>query len=158
MKIKLFEDFINKTSIIFLDLDGTINLYNKYFSKSGNFYKHAINILNNIIKETNCDIVISSNWRYDYTLDGLKDLFKKNKIIKMPIDTTEKSEGKVDIDNIYTVRAKEILNYVKEHNIKNWIAIDDYELKLPKNNFVKTDKKLGITEKGKYEEIINKLK
>ncbi len=68
-----------KINVLFLDHDGVICLpdqwgrrsegsleIDKYFDK---FDKKSIKILNEIIEKTNCEIVISSDWRFHCKID-----------------------------------------------------------------------------------------
>ena len=57
--------------VVFLDFDGVINI--KDFSEL-KFDSNCIKNLNKIIKQTNADVVISSAWRNNYTLDELQEL------------------------------------------------------------------------------------
>jgi len=58
------------------------------------------------------------------------------------------------------MRAKEILQYCQEHQaeIETWVAIDDLDLNLPANNFVKTNTEFGLSEAGILEQVIKNLK
>lgn len=140
-------------NIIFLDIDGVLNCQQAF--KEGNckyidwkcgfghhmsFYHPSKQLLNNLIKETNADIVISSTWRKS----GIKWL---NMVWE-----EEKMEGKIIgitpslhfNPNISIPRGMEIqywlnqegfrhinwseneqLKYMKESNISNYIIIDD---------------------------------
>ncbi len=82
--------------ILFLDIDGVLL---PQFKNDGHFLyddqmlerfpKNCINALNHILTETNCEIVISSDWRRYFNLSKLIDIFKINGIIKSPIDVTD---------------------------------------------------------------------
>ena len=98
--------------IIFLDHDGVICLSNnwgsrfkkmkKFYKKSsiimnGNhpieiryddFDKKAVNTLNNIIKNTDAEIVISSDWRLSSTIEEMGKYYENQGIIKRPIGFT----------------------------------------------------------------------
>ena len=79
--------------ILFLDHDGVICLarqwgkrYTKKSKKRGDifdpFCTKAIKVLNNIIDETNCEIVVSSDWRLHCDLEYMKNLYLKRGIKK----------------------------------------------------------------------------
>jgi hypothetical protein len=52
------------------------------------FDKKAVRILNEIILETDCEIVVSSDWRAHATLDELGDYYLQQGIVKRPVDFT----------------------------------------------------------------------
>jgi hypothetical protein len=52
-----------------------------------NFNK-TLKVLNQILIETDVEIVVSSDWRFSCTLDEMKELFRKYGVVKEPIDYT----------------------------------------------------------------------
>ena len=160
--------------ILFLDHDGVICLAtewgNRFKNKEGldglfdRFNQKAIGVLNEIIDETDCEIVISSDWRFHATLSQMQQLYKERGIGKSPIDFTRsdldwKSFINTDRDReLEVTRVAEINSYVVEHKIEKWVAVDDMDLsKL--NNFVQTPRsKEGIKQVGIKEKIIKFLK
>jgi len=100
--------------VLFLDNDGVICLSNnwggrtkkwaKYRSENpdssrekkdapvsvrfDDFDKKAIKILNEIIEQTGCEIVVSSDWKLHANLEELGDYYESQGIIKRPIATT----------------------------------------------------------------------
>jgi len=144
-------------SILFLDIDGVIVLHSENTDK---FNSQCVNILNDIIKQTNCEIVISSDWRNQYTLEQLKQIFINNEVIKTPISVTPNSNEYLN-NNLDESRVEEILEYVIQNDIINYCAVDDLHLySLGDNNFVrcKQPNYNGIMEEGVKEQIINNLK
>jgi hypothetical protein len=70
-------------NIIFLDIDGVINIYDKeenlktYRDEFGHiFSKKCVKHLCNIIEKTNAKLVITSTWRHD-GLDKMREMWKK---------------------------------------------------------------------------------
>ena len=71
---------------IFLDHDGVICLSTEWGSRYKNkegldsvfdrFNKKATNVLNEIIEATDCEIVISSDWRFHASLSDMRELYK----------------------------------------------------------------------------------
>ena len=113
------------------------------------FDKEAVKILNSIIKETNADIVISSDWKKWCPLDKMKEFYKLQGIIKEPIDYTPYIKG---IEN----RNLEIKEWLNNNKVDKWVAIDDLYLDL--TNFVwvsRTDE--GIKQKVIKEKILSYL-
>ena len=168
--------------VLFLDHDGVICLARQWGSRrskssreAGEFFDKfcpkAINVLNEIIKETDCEIVVSSDWRKYKDLDYMQEMYAKRGIIKIPIGyTTVFSDSDPDIweetkeyKDYYKidarVREKEIRHFVQnEPGITSWVAVDD----LPMNkleSFVHTPRSNeGIKQTGIKEKIINALK
>jgi len=142
--------------VLFLDHDGVICLPDQWgrridgsedinlcFDK---FDIKAIKTLNYIIEKTDCEIVVSSDWRFKCSLEKMKELYSIRGIIKQPIDYTP---NYLDIpkdflwDSEYEIqqtRFLEIQQYLYLNiEIKKWVAIDDMDLR--KNI---TDKKSEI--------------
>lgn len=110
-------------NIVFLDFDGVLNTNDNY---DDNLIIHKDKLLNlyNLLKLTNSNIVISSYWRFNMNLilDTINDVcFRSNFDFYFFKDRIIGSTPMLDFYN----REKEILFYVKEHNIKNFIALDD---------------------------------
>ena len=86
--------------VIFLDHDGVICLSTEWGSRFKNkegldsifdrFYDKAIKALNQIIEETDCEIVISSDWRFHANLEELGEYYTSQGISKKPIGFTKK--------------------------------------------------------------------
>ena len=163
--------------VLFLDHDGPIVLSNSTrFNEPGldsefeSFDKQAVRILNEIITETNCEIVTSSDWRHNLSLEQLGELYTIRGIIKRPISVTGYKPGKGS--EIEECRAWEIQLWLAEHPDVigcGWCAVDDMDLAETfgpisgnsngmLSNFVQTpNSKKGITEEGVKEKIIKIL-
>jgi hypothetical protein len=167
--------------VLFLDHDGVICLTrqwgkrnSKKAKKRGEFFDpfcpKAIKVLNEIINKTECEIVISSDWRLYKDLEYMKQMYKERGIIKSPISYTNSfSDRDEDIWKetksykcpyaIYArVREKEIKDWLKnKNNIASWVAVDDLNMtKL--ENFVWTKRPSeGIKQTGIKEKIIKIL-
>ena len=57
--------------LIFLDIDGVLLPFN---SSEDTFSKTALNVLNEIVKQTNAEIVLSSTWRMDETAVDIMEM------------------------------------------------------------------------------------
>lgn len=156
--------------VIFLDNDGVICLQNnwgsrykkqkKVYNKENprpmqsdlpvelrfdNFDKKSIEILNSIIKETDAEIVVSSDWRRHATLEELGDYYEAQGIIKRPIGLTEVfhftdwvNEGSIPghddfpwdrYVDLEQQRYFEILRWLRDHpDVTHWVAIDDLNM------------------------------
>jgi hypothetical protein len=197
--------------ILFLDNDGVICLSNnwggrskkrsKYRSENPNssnskkdapveyrfddFDKKAIKVLNEIIEETGCDIVVSSDWRLHANLEELGYYFMKQGIIKKPIAVTDIFQDIFPKEwNAFRFRADlelersmEIGHWLENHpEVTHWVAVDDLNMsveflgdrfsdkdksdkKSGLSNFVLTPKSSeGIKQSGIKEKIIKFLK
>jgi hypothetical protein len=150
---------------IFLDIDGVVctnECYKKWEeTECGFMYRFdpaCVEILNQILDETDAEIILSSAWRIDFSMEELAAIFAMNKVKKAPIDVTDKISTRLS-DTLAQVRIGQIGRYLEKHPIEKWVAIDDLNLKSEiVKNFVLTDAIEGICEKGKKEEIIEFFK
>jgi hypothetical protein len=150
-------------NILFLDNDGVICLSSNWgsrykkqkklgnqpeFNHNGelpveyrfdNFDKKAVKILNQILEETDVEIVVSSDWRVHANLEELGEYYTSQGIIKKPIGITpmySKGEVEVPIDfdwsrtwNDEQIRCLEIQKYITDHpEITQWVAVDDLNM------------------------------
>ena len=149
--------------VIFLDNDGVICLANNWgsrFKKQNkwggrklsmsmssipieyrfdNFDVKAVKILNEILEETDAEIVVSSDWQNFATLDELGDYYESQGIIKRPIGVT-KEIGDVDFEkydkmpwnrdlDLEQHRSLEILEWLEAHaEVTHWVAVDDLHM------------------------------
>jgi len=116
------------------------------------FDKECVNILNYIITETDCEIVVSSDWKRWGDINDIIRFYKKQNIIKSPIGLTPYIKD----SNIFSQRTKEISKWLELNKVTNWVAVDDLYLSL--DNFVwisQTD--LGLKQEGIKEKILYKL-
>lgn len=190
--------------VIFLDHDGVICLSNNWGNRQrkrakmghyntperelpldcrfDDFDVKAVKVLNEILSETDAEIVVSSDWKRWATVEEMGQYYETHGIIKKPIDYT-KRVGDCDIvpvDFPYTSkwmleqeRSFEINQYLKDHpEITHWVAIDDLNMGIPEpheswgeltidwglTNFVLTPRsKEGIKQSGIKERIIKFL-
>lgn len=141
-------------SIIFLDHDSVICLSTEWggrFKKKGrgeprkygltdpslrfdNFNKKAVKVLNDILLRTDAEIVVSSDWRFDATLEEMQYFYEKQGVIKVPIGYTTNIisgdllffEPETDLEE---TRSYEIQAWLGENPlVKNWVAIDDLDM------------------------------
>ena len=131
--------------IIFLDIDGVLNVYCESRDKFGcTFHSNFVDNLKNIIDNTGAKIVISSSWRTD-GLDIMKDLWKYRDLPGEVIDVTLHSydlirQGKFEFyDDVE--RGHEIQDWLDKHKeVTNYVIIDDDNdmLDTQRSNFVRT--------------------
>lgn len=77
----------------------------------------AVSYIHQLQKTYNADIVITSSWRTFYSLEQLKAMFSLLDIEVM--DALPEGFPRSDL----------IKNYVLNHGIKSWIAIDDMDMR-----------------------------
>jgi hypothetical protein len=104
-----------------------------------NFDVKAVKILNEILEETDAEIVVSSDWQNFATLDELGEYYESQGIIKKPIGVT-KEIGDVDFEkydkmpwnrdlDLEQHRSLEILEWLEAHaEVTHWVAVDDLHM------------------------------
>jgi hypothetical protein len=154
--------------IIFLDIDGVLATVKQYnISPNGKswlrkydvypFDKKCVKVLNTILEKTDADMIISSDWRINYSMDELCDIFTINGIIKTPVGSTPIYP--TSMSNYEKNRSGEILECVRVNKIEHWIAIDDIDLSYWLNDhffFCKSEWE-GIKQSELKQKIINYL-
>ena len=189
--------------VIFLDHDGVIALSNNWggrkkkwakyrssnpesskeikdapvFVRFDDFDTKAVKILNDIIEETGCEIVVSSDWKLHATLEELGEYYESQGISKKPIALTPNIQQCKDYDDNFIwsprweleqIRTIEIKQYLHDHpEVTHWVSVDDLNMgKIGEpwkdiwaiNNFVLTPKSNeGIKQSGVKEKILNYL-
>jgi len=159
--------------VLFLDHDGVICLSTQWggrFKKKGfdsnpetpldirmdNFDDKAVKVLNSIIEETGCEIVVSSDWKNWGNLEQMKEMYI-TRGIKPPIDLTPNMKD-FDEGGFGMFKWKNLYEAIRVIEIKKWLE-DDLDLsKL--DNFVMATKPYneGIKQSGIKEKILNFLK
>ncbi len=153
--------------IIFLDIDGvlcTTSCYGKGMNNKWSAYmfdQKAVIYLNHIINETGAEIILSSDWRHEYTLHEMREIFCHNGVLKGPIGFTPSSKTYL-ADNLEGGRADEIKKWLQDNAWKNdinWVAIDDLNMSefLAPNFAHCPNENEGIKRQGIRDKIINIL-
>lgn len=128
------------------------------------FDEKCVKVFNTIIEEINPIIILSSDWKYHYTIEQMNEIFKWNNVNARVSDITNDLWGErfTSLQQLEECRASEILLYVEEHQIINWFAIDDLDLSpwISSEHFVRTPRiSEGLKQSGvkdKILKIINK--
>lgn len=162
--------------ILFLDIDGVLvpeyqKVNDQAFSKNNPFYvepfsKGAMDVLNNIIMTTNCQIVVSSGWRKYFRLQEIRDIFDLAGVLYGSDIIIGFTPTKRIVDDNFKVkaeeaRAKEILDWVHLHKPEKWVAVDDLDLSpcITDENFVRCRKPMeGLKQCGLRNKIETLLK
>lgn len=165
--------------VLFLDHDGVICLATEWGGRVkvnegldsvfDQFNAGAIKVLNEIISATDCEIVVSSDWKFNATLEEMQQLYTNRGIIKEPIDFTGTLCVGLRMSDLELNRQAEIKKWLSEHpEVKKWVAVDDLDMSneyISKNhgtdgltNFVHTPRQReGIKQTGKKKKIIGFL-
>lgn len=142
--------------VIFLDLDGVANSHKRHpNSPYCGIDPACMARLNRILEATEADIVISSSWRYlvlggAMTLAGFTYMLQTHGLSPDAriIGTTRADPDPPPLnEDGWRERAKQIREYVAEHKVGSWIAIDDAPLALPPRRFVQTRGDCGLRER-----------
>lgn len=130
--------------IIFLDIDGVLNVLPKTEDKFGPcFHKHFEDNLRYIIEKTGAKIVISSTWKID-GLEVMQEMWQKRGLAGKVIDITPSEVDVVDrgICEFYDQvdRGFEIQQWIDDHDVESYVILDDVNDMMPsqQNNFVVT--------------------
>jgi hypothetical protein len=153
---------MNFDKIVFLDIDGVLN-HDGYFAhvtpdavEWDNIDEEKVKLLKEIQSATGCDFVMSSSWR-----NGWISL-RKYKMYKHAYEMFKKYGIDFDDDLArlpnygYGQRAKEIQDYVYDHNVKHYVVLDDQFVN--DLNLVHVKGSVGLEEEdvNKAIEILNK--
>lgn len=116
---------------LFLDIDWVLNT----FSSNNDLDEDLAENLEMLIYIMDLKIIITSDRRYD--LEDFTKIWLNNWLpIFYDITKTDKKNLISDSKKLAKIRTKEILEYIKKNNIKDYIIFDDLELDI-KNNFYK---------------------
>lgn len=140
--------------IIFLDIDGVLNddTDESWNDVGDDYYPHSktlVSNLNEIIRQTNAKLVLSSTWRLGLDLEQISDLMKRIGIVGDFIGYTD------SLNSSYAVRGNEILKWIidneeivgQRYEFKNYLILDDDcdMLYFQRNNFIHLDGRKGLT-------------
>ena len=126
-----------KSKIIFLDIDGVLNVLSQEFDDYGQLFNPIfVKNLADIIEKTNAKLVISSTWRFSGR-EFIMNMWRHRNLPGEVIGVTP------DLGfNDYIVRGDEIKAWLDKNidMVETYCIIDDDEDMLPEqmNNFVKT--------------------
>jgi predicted metalloendopeptidase len=152
---------MNYNKIIILDLDGVLatddcfkNTEIKFGARIYRWSTKCVQVLNEVINETDCEIVLSSDWRKHFTLPELKEIFEWNNVVKSPIAVTDQQVS--SMSRHYLNRINQIGRFLDNNEIKNWVCVDDMNLKsdIVSNFVLIEDTQIGISGEGIKEKLI----
>jgi hypothetical protein len=136
--------------ILFLDHQGVMRLDSVCWltgkPELNDFDKSAVENINDIISETDCDIVVSSDWKLWVDLSEMQRFYRRQGLIKVPIGyTPDKSSEIRSIDDIARLRVEEIKQWLQDNDVSTWVAIDDLDLRELERFVFIEDAKRGMT-------------
>lgn len=136
----------DKIKVIFLDIDGVLNVYGIEHDQYGQiFHEHFVENLRTVINETGAKLVISSTWRFS-GIERMRELWKfrdlPGEIIGITIDCYDLiKEGRFEFYDDVT-RGHEIQDWIDDNvnRIQSYVILDDDNDFLPgqRGNFVRT--------------------
>ena len=113
----------NEDKFIFLDIDGVLiefkneeSVNHEDFNYDKDWHKEGVDNVNKLVNETGAKVVITSSYRKTKSLKELQDKFDE-------VGLKFKIHGITSNDKL--TRGTEVEDYVKEHNIKHFVVIDD---------------------------------
>jgi len=136
--------------ILFLDHQGVMRLKPVCWSTGepelNDFDKSAVKNINDIISETDCEIVVSSDWKLWVDLSEMQSFYRSQGLIKVPIGyTPDKSSEIKSRDDIARLRVEEIKEWLNDNEVSTWVAIDDLDLRELERFVFIEDSKRGMT-------------
>lgn len=144
--------------ILFLDIDGVLNDHHPMSNNYCSIKRECAENFNKILSHhMDLKIVISSAWRYlivkgSMTIKGFEQM-----MLTHGLECHNRFIGYTEADTEQVQRREDqILNYVKDNNIKNYVVLDDLPLELSEK-FVRTDGNVGLT-LANAQLVINLLK
>ena len=155
--------FLVQKPVLFLDIDGVLFLDGPTLDglyDSDPFDKQCVSGLNAIIEKTDCEIVVTSLWQNEYTLEQLREIFAWNGVIPAPMQVSSPDPS---VFGTYDNRSKEILAWIGSHtkatrtNRFRWCAVDDLNLSVQLENFVQCDPEVGLGDRAVVMKAIDML-
>jgi len=117
--------------IIFLDIDGVLNVHYPKHDKYGSiFHPNFVENLRTVVKETGANIVITSTWRMS-GFDVMRDMWRDRKLPGKVIGITPINVNRDGTERIFGFeslnRGNEIKWWINNCDIKidNYVIIDD---------------------------------
>lgn len=149
---------LHEAVVLFLDIDGVLNGCEfSEAAQSNTIRPDCVRRLNRIIDETDCDIVLTSSWRYmvlngAMTLRGFSYMLRThgaNMVRKHDKERQERLVGLLDADSQCedpAERSRLITAWVAQHpGIKRHAVVDDMDIQYVGGPFVRTNRTHGLS-------------
>lgn len=113
------------------------------------FSEESVAYLNEIILLTKAQIVVTSNWRLQLTIDELNEIFTERGVIGRVASKTTTNFVRKNSPLILGVRGLEIREWLDTHYCTDYVVIDDQINDIvdyiPKAKIVKVNPQLGLS-------------
>jgi hypothetical protein len=120
--------------VLFLDIDGVLNGLGCFTQPNAHWIEpDCVNVLNRVIKDTDCKLVLSSSWRYQIhygacTLQGFEYLLRSHRI-----NAYQRLMGYTATDEMCkTTRGEQITYWLntrgRELGVERYVVVDDLDL------------------------------
>lgn len=113
------------------------------------FSEESVAYLNEIILLTKAQIVVTSNWRLQLTIDELNEIFSERGVIGRVASKTTTNFVRKNSPLILGVRGLEIREWLDTHYCTDYVVIDDQINDIvdyiPKAKIVKVNPQLGLS-------------
>jgi len=128
---------MNTKRYLFLDLDDVMVTTRQHFTKKLHpkymtcpFDSKCVKVLNEIIEKAKPLIILSSDWKLNFKLSELNEIFKDNGVAAPVTDVTPDFWGTqfTKLQDLDMCRGFEILRYVNQYKIEKYVAVDDLNL------------------------------
>lgn len=145
--------------VLFLDIDGVLNNHSVMDNNFCGIQADKVKLVNDIIQSTNCNIIISSAWRYMVTYGSMTLKGFENLLLTHGLDVYNKILDVTVADEDSASRGVQISRAIAKHRIDRYAIVDDLDLDISRihgDKFIKTNPSIGITKKEveKIKEIL----
>lgn len=135
--------------LIFLDLDGVLNDHEEHDNGYCGTAGFCVRRLNDILRETGAEIVVSSAWRYlilsgSMTLKGFENL-----LLSHGVNCFGRVVGHTCSDEVAEPRGIQVRHWLNENGgDRRYLVVDDLDLGITEQGhpFLRTDGKVGLTD------------
>ena len=117
--------------VVFLDLDGVMNIYQKGYTCVNGYpdqriTPEAVHYLNEITRITGAKIVVSSSWRRCYTIKKLRDMLNVQSGIQGEIIDVTPMDLWQRVQKLNVYRGDEIQYWLDQHpEVESFVILDD---------------------------------
>jgi len=150
-------------SILFLDIDGVIRLEPQFGTKfkkprfrdpdasmdekNDDWCPKAVAVLKSVVTLSGCDIVVTSDWVKNETLERMQQLFR-DRAVKPPVDMLTYVHY-TNMDELEKGRVDLIEEWLAVHpEVTKWAVVDDMPLPLYDRFVWCTDAMVGLAQPG----------